>query len=408
MDRTVAPPRLVTAPFVLVTAAAFAYFTAIGATLPTLPAYVDEELGGGGLAVGVAVGAFSVSAALLRSSLGRLGDRRGRRLLVVGGAAIVGVSIAGYHLAPNLGVLVGWRLLTGVGEAAVFIGAATAVQDLAPSARRGEAASYFSIAIYGGLAIGPPAGEALQRLGGFSAVWWAAAGACLVAAVLGWWTPVGVGPATARADGAAPDTVRPAIFHRDALGPGMVLGLAMFGFAGFAAFLPLHVDAAGLDDSGGVFLAYGATVLIIRILGARLPDRLGAVPSSTAALAAIAAGMVVLAAFTTPAGVYAGAVVFAVGMALLYPALFTLVMAAVDDRERSHAVGTFTLFFDLAQGAGALLLGGVVALTDERGAFLGAAVCAGAGLVLLRRISMGDAPRSTSALPPPRPLRRSG
>ncbi len=131
----------------LVVAAGLFYFTAMGATLPTIPSYVEQELGGGGVAVGLGVGAFSISAAVLRPAVGRLGARGGRRILVMGGAAIGGLSFGRDHLAPNIGALVPWRLLTGVGEAALFVGAATAAQDPAPANRRGEAASYFSTAI---------------------------------------------------------------------------------------------------------------------------------------------------------------------------------------------------------------------------------------------------------------------
>ena len=66
-------------------------------------------------------------------------------------------------------------------------------------------------------------------------------------------------------------------------------------------------------------------------------------------------------------------------MSLLYPALFSAALEDVPDHERSQAVGTFSLFFDLSQGIGAPLLGIVVALSGERGAFLVAALIAGAG-----------------------------
>src|SRR5687768_4975468 len=128
-------PRLVTATFALVTVSSLAYFTAIGMLVPVLPHFVEGPLGGGSVAVGVAAGSFSLAAALLRPGIGRLGDRFGRRLLVVGGAAVAGVAVAGYTLAATLPALVALRLLTGVGEAGVFVGAATAVQDLAPDTR---------------------------------------------------------------------------------------------------------------------------------------------------------------------------------------------------------------------------------------------------------------------------------
>src|SRR5687767_4494610 len=78
-----AAPRAFGAPFVLVVASALAYFIGLGILAPVLPRYVEDELNGGGAEVGIVVGAFALTAALLRPAVGRLGDRRGRRVLVV-------------------------------------------------------------------------------------------------------------------------------------------------------------------------------------------------------------------------------------------------------------------------------------------------------------------------------------
>ena len=72
--------RLVTPAFVLISLATLAYFVAVGVVLPVLPLYVRGPLGGGDVSVGVTVGAFSVTALLVRPWAGRLADRRGRRL----------------------------------------------------------------------------------------------------------------------------------------------------------------------------------------------------------------------------------------------------------------------------------------------------------------------------------------
>jgi len=44
-----------------------------------VPVYVEEQLGGGGIAVGFAVGSLFLAAVLVRPLAGRLGDRVGRR-----------------------------------------------------------------------------------------------------------------------------------------------------------------------------------------------------------------------------------------------------------------------------------------------------------------------------------------
>lgn len=384
---TSAPPggeRLVTLRFALVTGAALAYFVAIGVLVPVVPLVVERDLGGGGVAVGVAVGAFSVTAAVLRPWAGLLGDRRGRRLLVVGGTLLIAASVAAYALTTSLAGLVLLRVVTGVGEAAVFVGAATAVQDLAPSERRGEAASYFSVAVYGGLALGPALGEWVFETSGADAAWLVCAGACLVAAALGTQTP----PRPASAVDAAPVMAaggrRPRLLHPAALGPGLVLGLSLMGFAGFSVFVPLYADDVGVASSGSVFTLFAGIVLLVRIFGARLPDRVGQARIATAALLLLAGGLGVLAAWQAAAGLYAGAALFALGTSLLFPSLISLVVDRTPESERSSAVATFSIFFDLSQGLGAPALGLVVAWSGEPAAFAVGAVLQVVALVLLR------------------------
>lgn len=380
MERTApaeARPRLITTPFLFVTAATFAYFCSLGMLLPVIPRYVEDDLGGGGLEVGLAVGAFAASAALFRPLVGRLGDRRGRRIIFVLGSLVVATSVAGYSLTSTLALLVLLRLVSGVGEAAVFVGAATSIQDMAPAERRGEAASYFSIALYGGLALGPPVGEFLYQQNGPHTVWYVAAGAAVLAALLGCRMPIGTL--------VPPNDEKRPFLHPDAVMPGVVLFLGLFALAGFTSFVPLYVDDIGLDGAGPVFILYATFVLALRLVGARIPDRLGSVPTATVALLAIMAGMAGMGLWPSPAGLYAGTAMFSVGMALLFPAMFSTVMHAAPEDERSHAVGTFSLFFDLAQGIGAIVLGAVVALSGERGAFVAASLVAALGVVVLRR-----------------------
>lgn len=369
-------PRLITPLFALITASGLFYFVAMGSLLPTLPRYVEDELGGGGLQVGLVVGAFAVSAALIRPWAGRFGDVVGRRTMAMLGGGIAAASILPLGFVPAIWFLVLVRLVTGIGEACFFIGAATAAQDLAPDHRRGEAASFFSIAIYGGLAFGPAAGEWIYKNHGADAEWLFAATACAVSLLLSTMIPKDLGRS-----GNVPK--RRTLLHPAAVLPGSVLLLGLFGFTGFAAFVPLYIDEIGVDDAGPFFLAYGVIVLCVRIFGARIPDRLGAVRTSTLALISIATGIGTVAGVSTSTGLWVGTVLLALGMSLLFPALFILAVNGAPASERSHAVGTFSLFFDLSQGLGAPALGLLVTIFGvERAAFVGGAVMAAIGLVV--------------------------
>ena len=373
--------------FVLVTAATLFYFIALGALLPTLPVYVEDELGGGSVAVGVAVGVFAVSAALLRPLAGRLGDTRGRRILVIGGSLVMGLSVLAYTLVDSIAALVALRLLTGAGEAAMWVGAATAIQDMAPDDRRGEAASYFSVALYAGLAFGPLVGEGLRDSAGFHAVW-IFAGCCgLIACALGFGTPRDV-----RRE---PQPFR--LLHPAALGPGAILLLGMLPFIGFATFIALYGPTVGFADVAPLLLVYGVLVLVIRVVGAKLPDQLGWTRASSTALSVLAVGGLLLGLWSGTAGVWLAVVALAIGMSLLFPALFSATVAAVPESERGQAVGTFSLSFDLASGLGPAVLGVVVALADYRAAFVVAGIGAAAGLALVGPVARRAAASARSA-----------
>ena len=74
-----------------------------------------------------------------------------------------------------------------------------------------------------------------------------------------------------------------AFIHPAALGPGLVLASGIAAFAAFSAFLPEHARDVGLAGSAGLFATYSVVCLVLRIAGARLPERLGARRSVTIA-----------------------------------------------------------------------------------------------------------------------------
>ncbi len=148
--------------------------------------------------------------------------------------------------------------------------------------------------------------------------------------------------------------------------------------------MPLYVDDVGIDGADGIFFLYGALVLVIRIFGARVPDRYGGHRTGAIALAGNAAGMAVIVAWPTAAGLIVGTVLFSLGMSLLYPAFFLVALNGVPESERASAVGTISIFFDLSQGLGAVVVGGVAAIAGVPGAFAAGGVAALVGLGAMR------------------------
>jgi MFS family permease len=371
---------LFTPAFLTVAVAELAYFTAAGVLLPALPRYVAGPLGGGNVAVGLVVGAFSLSAFFLRPWAGAVGDRRGRRILMVVGGSIFALSVP---------ILVAMRLLTGAGEALFFVGALSANVDLAPPERRGEAFSFASLALYVGIGAGPFIGEVVIEHLGFRAAWLVAIGLAVVAVVLALRLP----PMTPEAGEAVPGRHR--LVHRAGLLPGLVLLATVWGMAGFLAFVPLYALDLRMGGAGLVLGVFSGIVVLIRSVGARIPDRLGAARATRIALTLSATGLAMVGLWREPAGLVAGAAVLALGVALFTPALFALAVAGIPPNERGAVMGTTSAFLDLAFGLGPATLGFVAAAAGRGGTFLVGAAVAAAGLVLVVVTRLGRSAGST-------------
>ena len=369
-------PRLVTPAFALVVLSTFAYFLCVGMLLPTFPRFIRGPLGGSDVAVGLSGGAFSLTAVLMRPIAGRFGDTHGRRPLIILGSALVAVSVLGNTVVESLPLLMFLRLVSGIGEGMFFVGAAAAVNDLAPDERRGEAVSLFSLALYGGISFGPILGEALLDATDFGTVWPVAAAIGAVATILG-----------LRVRDARPErgTGPPArIVHPAAVIPGLVLMCTVWGFAAFNSFVSLYALDLGMSGSRFVFFTYSFTVLLIRLFGARIPDILGPRRSATIAATTCSAGLLTISVWQQPLGLYVGALVFGSGQAFAFPALMLLAIRGAPPSERGAVVGTYSAFVDIAFGAGALSLGPVAHTFGYPATFAVSTAIAFAGLILLR------------------------
>jgi predicted MFS family arabinose efflux permease len=147
--------------------------------------------------------------------------------------------------------------------------------------------------------------------------------------------------------------------------------------------MPLYALTLGLGGSRFVFIMYAAIVVLIRSFGARIPDVIGPVRASRFALTFSTLGLAMVALWRSPAGLFAGTALLAIGSSLAFPALMTLALRGTNPAERGAVLGTFGAFVDIAFGLGPATLGLVGDALGYQGLFMGAAVVAAAGLVLL-------------------------
>jgi MFS family permease len=350
--------------------AALLAFLAIGAALPVLPGYVRGPLHSGDVAVGIVVGAFAITSVVCRPLAGRQADVRGRRIVLVLGALAMALGGALYLLAGSVPSLIAARLAVGAGEGAVYTAGATWAVDLAPEDRRGLALGLFGLAVWGGLSLGPLAGELLRANVGYDAVWVLTAALPLAGAAIATRLPEPAPAHGVRQPG--PLALLPRAAHR----PGVALALANIGYAALAGFVILHLKARGIGGGASVFTAFALAVFASRLALSRVPDRAGARRTATAAGLIEALGLTIIALAHSLATALLGALVVGVGFSMLFPALALMVVGEVDDDRRGSAMGAFTAFFDVGVGLGGPLAGATAALAGYPAVFFLAAAAA--------------------------------
>jgi len=345
-------------------------FVAIGATLPVLPTYVRGPLGAGDVAVGIVVGAFAVTSVVCRPLAGRESDRRGRRIVLVAGASAMALGGVLYVISDSVPTLIAARLVVGAGEGSVYTAGATWVVDVAPEDKRGLALGLFGLAVWGGLSLGPVAGELLRSASGYDAVFVLTAALPAAAALIASRLPEPVDRA------ALEPPAKTALFPHAARRPGAALALANLGYAALVGFVVLALKDRGVDGGAAVFTAFAVAVFASRVVLSHVPDRAGARPTATAAALFEAAGLTVIGAAHSLHLALLGALIVGIGFSMLFPSLALMVVGDVGEDQRGSAMGGFTAFFDIGVGLGGPIAGATAALAGYSAVFYLSAVAA--------------------------------
>lgn len=147
-------PKLWTPVFVVVIAVTFCSFMVGQGTNSGSTVYLDR-LGETSTLAGIGATVFSVAAAVARIVSGPVADARGRQAVMLCGTAVLLVGVAGQAITGSVGLFLLWRLLQGIGFAAVTTAAATAAADVLPVERLGEGIGYSGLGQALAMAFGP-------------------------------------------------------------------------------------------------------------------------------------------------------------------------------------------------------------------------------------------------------------
>lgn len=327
-----------------------------GALYILFPLFI-RSLGGNDFLIGAFTGLAGAAAVAARFPLGRLLDTQGRRRVLMAAGAVHVVSWAGFAWIDRLGApFTALVILHGLAGGSLFAGYFTYASDITPIARRTEGIAMFGV--FGMLTNGlsPALGEWLIAGPGFDAYFLTATALAALSLLLS-----ALLPETMPARSAAHRADRPSVplSMRPLLFPLAITFVFAVAVNSVFTFLAPFAQSTGRGSVGSFFLAYSSAAVVVRVLGGRLPDRIGPRRVLIPALVVTAAGVLWVAHADGRTALIAVGAVCGAGHGYAFPILNVLTMEQVAAAHRGRAVSWFTAMFDLGVTIANPILGAI-------------------------------------------------
>ncbi|MHC0038540.1 multidrug efflux MFS transporter NorA [Pseudoneobacillus sp. C159] len=142
----------------------FIAFLGIGLIIPVLPTLMNE-LGITGTTVGYLTAAFAIAQLIVSPIAGRAVDKFGRKMMIVIGLFIFGISEFLFGIGKEIDMLFFSRILGGISAAFIMPAVTAFIVDITNMDTRPKALGYMSAAISTGFIIGPGIGGFLAEFG---------------------------------------------------------------------------------------------------------------------------------------------------------------------------------------------------------------------------------------------------
>jgi MFS family permease len=346
--------------------------------LPVLAVYASTLSGATPFLIGLAVGGYGLTQALLQVPFGALSDRIGRRPVILVGLLLILVGSVLAALSDAIAGVVAGRLLQGAGAVSATLTAL--VGDTTRPAVRTRSMAVLGIGIGLSFLLALILGPVIAAASGPRSLFWVAAAAALLAALVVPGLPSGAkpGPRIARTPFAV--AVNPALLRVDVY----VFVLHTLFTAVFVAlpFVLANRLQLPLGEHWKIYLLALLASLVGTLPMVFADDRKGRPWLVSVAIALLFAGMLVL--IWSPSSVWpvVGALaVFFAGFNFLEAGLPSRASLLASDDTRGAAMGVFASAQFLGAFAGGML--GGLFLGDDNGQAVFVACAVVAGLWLL-------------------------
>lgn len=346
-----ASSALLTRPFVLLCVLSTLFFGSLHLVTPTFPLYL-QSLDLSPLWVGVLTASFMLASLVVRPWTGLWSDRHGEHGLMRWGALLFTVAALAYPLMHSPGLLLGVRVVQGVGYALFYTASRSYLTRIVPAAHRSEGISYQSNAVKLAMAFAPLLGLWLARHGALPCAFWLAAVFALMSVVLlPWLQPLGSPLRATTTMGGGK------LWNRQAEASGVMMGLNSMIFGALIPFAPVLAQSKHLVVSEWFYTVYALALIASRFGTASLADRYGRWVLILPGMALTAFSLLAFLWADNTVGFLVAAALYGFGAGVVQPAIIALMADQTREEERGSANATFTALTDMGQMVGMFAMG---------------------------------------------------
>lgn len=342
--------------------------------IPVLPLFV-RSFGADTFQIGIIASSFMLTAGGFCLPLGILSDRVGRLRLILAGLLVSALSSLCLGFCGSAWQVMCVYLFSGAGLAAFAPTMMSFVTDFSPRTHLGRSYGWYTMAMYGGMSLGPAMGGFAGQLFGFA--WVFIISGCFIFVMF--WIAFLFLPQTAarpvhrRSDRSSGLIIRELVKNGRLMACWMVTLGSCFGLGVFVTFMPLHASdqGIGMGKIGAIFGTQALVNALGRIPFGHLSDRVadrtmlvvGGLLGYSLAIAGIGLSS------TLPLFL-CSAFAMGISMGIAFTAVGALIAEVVPADSRGLAMGGYNTCIYLGMMLSALIMGMVTREIGFRTGFL--------------------------------------
>lgn len=321
---------------------------------PTLTTYA-KQIGGTSFQASMVVSVFSITGLVCRFSTDAVCNKLGKKLVILGGLCILGLTTLSYVFMPITGVIA-LRAVQGVGWGIGSTAIAAVFSEIVPEKRRGEGMGYYSLSMIVSMSVATVIAIMVMNKYNFNVIAALSITFVIISVLLLQGLVINKGIK------AKNDTVNKKsfsigeVFEKNALLPSFLCFLLAVTFCGIMSYIMIYGKEIKMNNIWLYFAGHVVAILVTRPFIGKIVDRKGHLPVILPGAVSMIIGLIILSYVHSLPTLVVASLFYGLGYGAVQPSLQVWAVNRSPEHRKVAANGTFLSSMDLGFTFGAIAL----------------------------------------------------